>query len=446
METNKLGSFGRGRNLREVYFKEDFLHYLWKFKLFKLDQLHTIDKKKVVLFKTGVHNKESGPDFFNGLVEIDHQLWAGNIEIHLKSSDWYAHHHEDDRNYDSVILHVVWEYDVPVFYSNQKEIPTIQLVDYVSTSVIDSYYNLFLVKQKWILCEDTIGKTDSFILESWLNRLYFERLEKKSYKILQLLKETNNNWEAVLFQLLAKSFGMKLNGEAFLNLSKSFDFSVVRKSQSNKRQLEVLLMGQAGFLDVSIEEAAYTAMQKEYLYLQKKFKLIPLFKGQFKFFRLRPNNFPTIRLSQLASLYEEHQHLFSKIINTHEIKELYDLFLVKTSSYWETHYVFGKESKKSVKRTSNTFTDLILLNVIVPMKYSYDKHLNKNSPNKLESLVESIRPESNSIIEKYIQHGVHVKTALDTQGLLELKSAYCDQKRCLHCTIGLQLLKGKLNK
>jgi hypothetical protein len=446
MKSKERGVNNNIYGLGEFNLKEDFLHYLWKFKLFELDQLETVDKKKVVLLKTGIHNKESGPDFFNGLLEIGHQRWAGNIEIHVKSSDWYVHDHEKDPNYDSVVLHVVWEYDVPVFYSNQKEIPTIQLADYVASSVLDSYYDLFSTRQKWILCEDTIGKTDSFILESWLNRLYFERLEKKSQKILKLLKETNNDWEAVLFQLVAKSFGMKLNGEAFLDLSKSFNFSVVRKCRDIKGQLEILLLGQAGFLNDIFEEVAYLSMQKEYQYLAKKLRLTSMFRGQFQFFRLRPNNFPTIRLSQLACLYEEHQNLFSKVIEKNELKELYDLFSVTSSSYWQTHYVFGKESKMSTKRTSKSFTDLIVLNVLIPLKYSYEKYHNMTSTNTLETLIESIKPEKNSIIEKYIQHGVKVKTALDSQGLLELKSTYCDHKRCLDCTIGLQFLKGNPNK
>lgn len=444
---SKYSGRKEGRSeLGEFSLKEDFLHYLWKFKLFKLDVLETVDKKKVSLLKTGIHNKESGPDFFNGLVDIDHQRWAGNIEIHLKSSDWYAHQHEKDPNYDSVVLHVVWEYDVPVFYSNQKEIPTIQLSDYIESAVLDSYFDLFSSKQKWILCEDTIGKTDSFILEAWLNRLYFERLEKKSQKILQLLEETNNDWESVLFQLLAKSFGMKLNGEAFLDLAKSFDFSVLRKCQGIKGAIEILLMGQAGFLNENFEEIEYTVIKKEYEYLQKKFKLTSLFKGKFQFFRLRPNNFPTIRLSQLASLYERHQNLFSKVIESKDINKLYDLFSIKASSYWDTHYVFGKEAKNSIKRTSKSFADLIVLNVLIPLRYSYEKHHNKIISNDLEALVESIKPEKNSIINMYIKHGVNIKTALDTQGLLELKSSYCDLKRCLDCTIGLQLLKGKSNK
>jgi len=364
--------------------------------------------------------------------------------MHLKSSDWFVHQHEKDPNYDAVILHVVWEYDIPVFYSNQDQIPTLQLSDFVNKSILDSYYALFSKKSAWILCEDTIGKTDPFILESWIHRLYFERLEKKSLFIFDLLEHTNNDWEAVLFYLLAKSFGMKLNGQAFFNLARSFDFSILRKCRNRKGAIEVLLMGQAGFLDELFEEREYLTMQKEYNYLQKKYKLVPLFKGQFQFFRLRPNNFPTLRLSQLACLYENHTNLFSKVIETHSLKELYNLFSVKSSQYWDTHYVFGKVSNKKNKRTSSNFTDLIALNVLVPLQYCYKKYHHANSIYELELLMDSIKAEKNSIIEKYKQLGVNVKSALMSQGLLELKAAYCEPKRCLNCTIGLELLKAKV--
>ncbi|MEI6865385.1 DUF2851 family protein [Flavicella sp.] len=443
MKSYKSDQIDKLRMLSKTSLKEDFLHYIWKFKLFQVDQLKTVRHKKIRLLKAGQHNKASGPDFFNGLIEIEGLQWAGNIEMHLKSSDWYAHHHEIDPNYDSVILHVVWEYDVPVFYSNQKEIPTIQLVDYVNLSVLESYYKLFSAKQKWILCEDTIGEIDPFILEAWLNRLYFERLEKKAQKILHLLKQTNNDWEAVLFQLLSKSFGMKLNGETFLDLAKSFDFSVLRKCQQKKGLIEVLLMGQAGFFNDSFEDITYITMKKEYVYLQNKFNLTPMFKGQFQFFRLRPSNFPTLRISQLSNLYENHQNIFSKIIKMNDIHKMHQLFSLKASVYWENHYVFGKESEKRVKGTSNSFTDLIVLNVIIPLKYTYQKYHNKTVTSDLESLIRSIKPESNSVLDKYDKLGIQVKSAFDSQGLLELQSSYCKPKRCLDCTIGLQILKKK---
>lgn len=426
--------------------KEDFLHYLWKFKLYETNTLKTVDSQELFILNSGTHNKESGPDFFNGLIKIDDQLWAGNIEIHLKSSDWYVHKHEEDVNYDSVVLHVVWEYDVPVYYANDKEIPTIELQNYVNSSVLSSYFDLFSQKQKWILCEDSIKGIDSFIIDSWLNRLYFERLERKTKFILELLKSSNNDWEAVLFQLLSKSFGMKLNGDSFYNLSKSFDYSILRKCQNNPGALEILLFGQAGFFEKELEDVAFCNMKKEYSYLQKKFKLTTLFYGEFQFFRLRPNNFPTIRISQLANLYELNKNLFSKIIELYDVNKFYELFDVKASTYWDTHYVFGKESKSRIKRTSNKFSDILLINVIIPLKYAYAKYHHKNHTNQLEYLIESIGAEKNSIVDAYILNGVKVSSALQSQGLIELKQNYCDQKKCLDCSIGIRLIKGRERK
>lgn len=430
-------------NFPRIQIKEDFLQYIWKFQLFEKRKMQTVLNKNVQILKTGIHNRESGPDFFNGLIEIGNQLWAGNIEIHIKSSDWYVHKHEQDANYDSVILHVVWEYDVPVFYSNQKEIPTIELRNIVNNTLLKSYKNLFLNSEKWILCENMIKDVDSFILESWLNRLYFERLEDKSKFIFSLLKETNNDWEATLFQLIAQNFGLKLNKDAFFNLARSFDYSVLRKCSNSKGEIETLLFGQAGFFKTKVDDVYHSQKKIAYEYLSKKYKLSAMFNGEFQFFRLRPNNFPTLRISQLAMLYELHGNLFSIIIELENIEDFYEIFQVKTSSYWYSHYVFGKESKKRVKRTSKKFVDLILINVILPIKYAYNKYHNKNFSNDLEMLIESLAPENNNTINMYKNIGVIARNAMSTQGLLELKSNYCNKKRCLECSVGLQIIKNK---
>ena len=423
--------------------KEDFLHFIWKFSLYKMQSLITVSGNSLTVLKPGQHNTQSGPDFFNGLIVVDDQTWAGNIEIHLKSSDWYAHNHEKDENYDSVILHVVWEYDTPVFYSNQEEVPTLVLKNFIRSSSLDSYFSLFSKKEKWILCEDSIKEVSSFLTLSWLHRLYFERLEAKTDGIYKILADTKNDWEAVLFQLLAKSFGMKLNGDAFFNLASSFDYSVFRKYQNSQEQMEALLYGQAGFFSKDIEDVHFTKLKKEYEYMQNKLKLSPLFRGEFKFFRLRPNNFPTIRISQLVYLYTIHSNLFSKVIELNDIKKLYQFFDLKASLYWDTHYVFGSSSKKRIKKTSSSFADLLIINVILPIRYAYAKYHNKNETNVLEELIGAIKPEKNRIIEMYKVMGVSVDSALGSQGLLELKSNYCDKKRCLSCSIGLQLMQTK---
>lgn len=431
------------KSVLETNFNEDFLHYLWKYKMYDLVRLETVNNKKIQVLQSGTSNKNSGPDFFNGLLMVGNQKWAGNIEIHMKSSDWYVHNHELDASYDSVILHVVWEFDIPVFYPNQTEIPTVELRNFVSPKLIDFYFSLFSSSKKWILCQETIGETSPFILKSWLNRLYFERLEEKSVRVFYLLKASNNDWEAVLFQMLAKSFGMKLNGDVFLDLARSFDFSVFRKCQSKPGLLEILLLGQAGFYDGALEDEVYCSKKEEYTYIKKKYSLVGIDKKQFLFFRMRPNNFPTIKISQLAQLYQSNTQLFSELINIKTIQDYYRLFSVKTSVYWETHFVYGKESKIKRKQISKGFIDLLLLNVIIPLKYSYRKFQNITMFEDLETLVNQIKPENNSVINKYKDLGVRISSAIESQALLQMRTEYCTKKRCLECSIGLQLLRQK---
>jgi hypothetical protein len=444
MKTNLSRNRAKHYEFLKHHLKEDFLQFLWKFKLFELNTLNTICNTPITIINGGVQNHQSGPDFLNGMLKIGSQVWAGNIEVHLKSSYWYAHGHDKDCNFDSIILHVVWEYDMPIYDPSQNEVPTLELNEYVNISVLESYYRLFSKSKKWILCEGLVGSVDAFIVRSWLHRLYFERLERKANFIFELLKATQNDWEAVLFQLLARSFGMKLNADAFFNMATSFEYSIVRKCRSKKGLLEILLFGQAGFFNKKINENLYKRLKHEYEYLKNKFKLTEVFSGEFLFFRLRPNNFPTIRISQFASLYEQQQNLFSKVLRFNTLREFYTLFDVQASQYWNTHYVFGKVSKFKIKQISKSFIDLLLVNVIVPLKYAYGKsHNSVNFTNRLESFIDAVKYEKNSIVSCYIDRGIAVPTALEAQGLLELKNEYCDKKKCLRCAIGVAVLKCK---
>ena len=441
MKSNNLNADSKSFDASTVFFKEDFLHYLWKFKLFDFQDLHAVGGQTIIINNCGTHNQNEGPDFLYAQVVVGEQLWAGNVEIHLKSSDWYVHKHEMDPNYDSVVLHVVWEYDVPVFLKDNSELPTLQLKNFVDSNILKSYENLIYGNQKWILCEGHIGKTNDFVMDSWLNRLYFERLELKANQIYKMLENTQNDWEAVLFHLLSKSFGMKLNGTAFLDLSQSFEFSLLRKVRSVKGLIENLLFGQAGFLEESKEDVFFNQLKDEYHFLKRKYNVEPISKSHFHFFRLRPSNFPTLRISQLAVLYECHDNLFSKIIECVTLNDYYELFSVETSDYWKSHYVFGKESKKRVKKTTKAFIDVLLLNAVIPLKYAYLRFLNKINFIELEKLLYEIKPEKNSIIEKFQKEGVKVESSFSSQALLQLKNVYCDHKRCIECTIGLQILK-----
>ena len=422
--------------------KENLLHFIWKLKLFSFKNIQTTAKESIELISVGSENLNSGPDFLNAKIRINKQLWAGNVEIHVKSSDWYQHQHETDENYDSVVLHVVWEHDVEIFRENNDKISTLELKNYISKELLVNYNQLFSKNKKWINCENDIKSINSFTFENWLERLYFERLEQKSKFVKQLLLKNQNNWEATLFVLMAKGFGLKVNAEAFVNFATSYDFSIVRKVSDNVTQLEALFFGQAGLLSNENEAIYFDELQKEYEYLKVKFNLKPISKGQVQFFRLRPNNFPTIRLSQLASLYHLHQNIFSKIIEIKTLDGFYDLFSTSTSKYWETHYTFEKESKKSIKKITKSFIDLLLINTIIPLKFIYLKSLGKNDFSSVIEIMNQIKPEKNTIISKFKELKVTTLSAFKTQALIQLKNEYCNKQLCLQCAIGKEILKN----
>jgi len=422
--------------------QEDFLHYIWKYKKFETSNLRTTNNELVTLVSLGSHNQNSGPDFFNAQIKIGNQLWAGNVEIHVKSSDWFLHNHEMDSNYDNVILHVVWEHDTDVFRKNNSSIPTLELKSYVFKDAVENYNKLFLKSEKWINCEHDFSKVNDFILSNWLERLYFDRLERKSEHIKQLLIDSKNDWESVLFKMLAKNFGLKVNGEAFFSVADSFDFSIARKLQSNQTALEALLFGQSNLLEDDLQDTYYLKLVSEFEFLKQKFKLSNQKVVPVQFFRLRPPNFPTIRLSQLASLFNQNQNLFSKIIDTKTIEDFYDLFSVKTSLFWETHYTFNKVSKSSKKKISKSFIDLLLINTIIPIKFSYALHLGKQIDDEIIKLVQEIASEKNSIIEKFQSLKPISTSALQSQALIQLKNEYCSKNLCLQCAVGSEILKG----
>lgn len=420
--------------------QEDFLHYVWKHKKFQINHLKTIAGETVSIHAVGQHNHNAGPDFFNAQLTIGEQLWAGNLEIHIKSSDWFLHNHEQDKAYDNVILHVVWEHDTDVFRKDNTPIPTLQLKDFIGKDILNNYEKLFSKGSKWINCENDFESIDEFVLSNWLERLYFERLERKSKTIEALLKESKNAWEAVLFKMLAKNFGLKVNGESFFSLAQSIDFSIVRKTQSQQQTLEALLLGQAGLLEEDVQDAYYFSLVKDYQFLKQKFKLESTQVLPINFFRLRPPNFPTIRLSQLASLYHEHQSLFSKIIEFNTVSDFYKLFKVSTSTFWNTHYTFQKESKGSTKTLTKSFIDLLLINTILPIKFYYAKQKGQEVDAHIIEMASELASENNSIIDAFNHLKQVSKSSLDSQALIQLKTEYCDKNKCLKCAVGNSLL------
>jgi hypothetical protein len=420
---------------------EDFLQYVWKHKMFSKVDFKTTDNENLTILKSGLHNKNAGPDFLNAQLKIEDQIWVGNVEIHLKSSDWYLHNHEIDANYDAVILHVVWENDAVVFMRNNKPIPTLILKDAVHKGVLDNYKNLFSMPIKWIPCQNTIATIDEFTFDNWKECLIFERLERKSGEITILLAQEKNNFEAVLFQLLAKNFGLKVNGDSFLRLVQSIDFSILQKTSFDVHQFAALLFGQAGFLEDEVEDVYHHQLKTTYKYLSHKYKLQPIPNKQFSFFRMRPNNFPTIRIAQLVALFHKHQNLFSKLIAMQDLKDFYALFSVEIPLFWKTHYNFESISKSSPKKLTKSFVDLLIINTIIPLKFLYQKSSQEIDEEFFLEILKKMKPEKNNIISKFSDIGVAAKNALETQALLELKNNYCAPKRCLECAIGSSILK-----
>lgn len=423
--------------------KEDFLHHLWKFKKFDTLNLKTFNGEEITIVNVGQYLELAGPDFFNAQIVIGNQKWAGNVEIHLKSSDWYVHHHEIDSAYENVILHVVWEHDTDIYRSNNIEIPILELKKHVDPATIQNYQSLMAPKS-WIFCEKQIKEVDEFVFKNWQERLFFERLERKSKPIFDLLEQTSQDWEAVLFSLLARNFGLNTNGEAFFKMAQSIPFSIIRKESFEVENLEALFFGLAGLLDSEKEDNYYKDLKFRYFYLLHKYQIEHLMADQVQFFKHRPDNFPTIRLSQLANLYHTHQNLFSKISTLNSLKNSVQVFQIGVSPYWESHYQFDRESPIKKKMLSKSFIDLLLVNTIIPLQFAFAKSQGKEITEDLINLLNGLNPEKNAIIDKFSSFGIVSKNAFDTQSLLQLKKEYCNKSRCLECALGLELIKSRM--
>ncbi|WP_417195910.1 DUF2851 family protein [Bizionia sp.] len=420
--------------------QEAFLHYLWQFKKFQLLNLKTTQEQLITVVNSGQHNQLSGPDFFAAQLKVDNQLWAGNVEIHIKSSDWYVHHHEKDPAYQNVILHVVWEHDTDVFRKDNTVIPTLELKHHVDKKLLNNYHELFSKKQSWINCENEFSDTPEFLLQNWLERLYIERLEQKSVAITHLLKKSKNNWEAVLFAMLAKNFGLNINGDAFLSMAQSIDFAIIRKLQNKPEELEALFLGQAGLLSSESNEPYELQLKAHYKFLKNKFQLDNSLVTQPQFFKLRPPNFPTIRLSQLAVLYTENDALFSKIMDCKTLEQIYKLFQVGCSEFWRTHFTFQTTSKPSKKILTKNFIHLLIINTVVPLKFAYNKKQGTDVISELLELMAHIPSENNTIVNKFNQLKPMPNYANVSQPLLQLKMQYCNPNKCLQCAIGNRLI------
>ena len=415
---------------------EDFLQYIWRYKLFINN--YTIDNDVIDIIDVGQLNHDSGPDFFNAKIKIGDTLWVGNIEIHKKSSDWYLHHHESDSCYNNVILHVVEEINKDVFDAKGRKIPQIKL-NY-DKDLLKNYSSILNSKHK-IKCEHQISKINSFELFSWLETLLIERLQRKSDEIKQLLNDRISDWEEVFYILLLRQFGLKVNAEPFEILARSLPLKNILKQNDKLISIEAMLFGQAGFLSENIDDEYFTHLKNEFKFLRNKYSLSPINIDNWKFMRVRPVSFPTVRIAQTASLLHKHSNIFSKIIEEDFVDEIYEYFNIKPSKYWETHYKFGVLSNEKSKNIGKHTIDLIIINVIAPMIFMYGKERDiAILKDKALFYLQELNAENNSIINYWRGIGVKINTAQESQAFLELYNNYCKKDNCLNCRIGNKLI------
>jgi len=418
--------------------RESILHYVWQHKLFTAQQLVTTEGEPVDVIDVGKHNMDAGPDFFNAKIRIGETLWAGNVEIHTRSTDWHRHSHHSDMAYNSVILHVVSEVDGEIFRADGAKIPQLVLV---YPKHIAENYDRLITEQKWIACEDKIAAVPGIVIESWKNALLTERLEQKMQAITTLLTESNQHWEEAFYITLARNFGFGTNSQAFESLAKSVPLSVLGKHKDQLLQLEAVLFGQAGLLTDEATDEYAARLKQEYSFMRAKFGLQPINASQWKLLRLRPDNFPHVRIAQFASLIHSSSKLFSKIVDQPEMEYLRSIFVCEPSDYWKRHYLFSHESPVRDKKLGTQSINVLLINTVVPFLFCYAQQKNNQTlKDKALQLLEQLPSERNAIITTWQKLGINSASAYDSQALLQLKKQYCDDKKCLRCRIGHKVL------
>ncbi|AFL96476.1 DUF2851 family protein [Ornithobacterium rhinotracheale] len=416
---------------------EAFLYYIWKFKLWsKGTPLLSTQGESIEVISPGERNEHAGPDFINAKLKINGILWAGNVEIHVKSSDWILHNHQQDKNYQNIILHIVFEDD---YQESLGKFSTLELKKYLPNAIIGKYQNL-QENFDFIPCEKFMGDLDDFYLKTFTERLFIDRLQQKSEQLNQRLQYLKGDWEALLFEELSYIFGLKINAEPMRLLAKSFPFQVLR---ANHGEAEALLLGQAGFLEEPQDDYSI-ALKKSYDFIRHKHQLSPVSNHLFKFLRLRPPSFPTLRIAQLAGIYRETHQMFSLLQSARNLKEFYTIFeRFSTSEYWDNHYKIGVESKrKTTKKISKSLIHLILINVWYPILFLFEKNQADFDVEKFLEAYAEIPAEENSILLNFRNLGIEIENAQDSQALLELKKSFCNHKKCLSCNIGNQVLKS----
>lgn len=424
---------------------EQLLHYVWKHRIFPLKPLQTTSGQPVEVIDAGLPNTNAGPDFFNAKLKIDGTLWVGNVELHTRASDWFRHGHDRDAAYDSVILHIVGDADCEVRRADGSAVP--QLLLHCPEDVRRRYDELQRA-EIYPPCYSILASLPKLVVHSWLSALQVERFEQKAQAIAVRLERCNNHWEDVFFITLARNFGFGLNGDAFEAWAGRLPFRAVDKHRDNLFQVEALFFGQAGLLEEEPQDEAddyYRKLRKEFRYLQHKFGLpAPVAGGSWRFLRLRPGNFPHVRLAQLAWLYHREQSLFSRVMAAETPEAVKEILSAQTSSYWEEHFTFRKPSPRRVKRLGGNALDLILINTVIPFLYAYGVHkADERLCDRATRFLEALKAEDNRVTRLWDGAGLPVSTAADSQALLQLQKEYCDRKECLRCRFGYEYLRNK---
>ena len=419
---------------------ERLLQFIWQFQYFNLNELQTFDGEPLYIIHPGLFNKDQGPDFSHTKIQIGTTTLIGNSELHITSSGWRQHKHSEDKNYSNVILHIVWQHDEDVKDCNGHPIPTLELQPRVSNLLINRYSQL-MHSQLFVPCEKHLPVLSELGWVSWKERLIAERLQKKSIFVLNLLKDSRQHWEEVFWWMLARNFGIKVNQEVFEQVAKNISITILAKHKNQIHQLEALLLGQAGLLGDNFTEDYPLLLQREYRFLAKKYSLRDIFQKPL-FLRMRPANFPTVRLAQLAMLINNSSHLFSKIKEANSSQELRSYLDIIANDYWHYHYRFEETTVYNPKRVGVQMVDNIIINTIVPVLFSYG-YYNKDQHCKDKALhfLSELQPEKNNITKSWQLFNVSNINALESQALLELKKYYCDKKRCLECAVGNKLLR-----
>lgn len=423
--------------------KEEFLHYVWKYGFYYSDRLKDEEDNPIEVIHPGDYNRDSGPDFFNARIRINGIEWAGNVEIHTRASHFDLHGHNHDHAFDNVILHVVADKDKRIRNARGQEVLTVA-IEY-DKSVSEKYQSL-VNNPSLIACQDDIGKIDRLYLNQWLHSLLVERISEKSEMIRKTLSDTGNDWEETFYRSISRYFGFRVNTEPFEMLARALPFKIIRKHSDNRFQIEVLLFGTAGMLEKGLFKEAicdsyYIDLIKEYAVLSTKYSLKPIHGWLWKFSKLRPVNFPTVRISQLSAMLTVTGGLFSRLIEIQDIKDLRKILKVAASEYWDNHFVFGVKSSNIKKKSGESAVDILLINSVIPIIFIYGQvRGNPEISERALSFLENISPEMNSIIHEWKESGITPFSAFESQALIQLRNNYCRKRRCLECRIGHKLI------